>query len=56
MKYYYSDQLKEDDVGGTRSTHGRYPYEIFVGKPEGKRPLERPNHRWKVILEWILEM
>jgi hypothetical protein len=20
---------------------------IFVGKPEGKRPLERPRRRWK---------
>jgi hypothetical protein len=22
-------------------------YGIFVGKPEGKRPLERPRHRWE---------
>jgi hypothetical protein len=21
-------------------------YRILVGKPEGKRPLERPRHRW----------
>jgi hypothetical protein len=21
-------------------------YRIFVGKPEGKRPLRRPRHRW----------
>jgi hypothetical protein len=31
-----------------------------VGKPEGKRPLERPRHRWVdniggwIILGWIL--
>jgi hypothetical protein len=24
----------------------RNPYTILVGKPEGKRPLERPRHRW----------
>jgi hypothetical protein len=21
-------------------------YKVWVGKPEGKRPLERPGHRW----------
>jgi hypothetical protein len=24
----------------------RNAYKILVGKPEGKRPLERPRHRW----------
>jgi hypothetical protein len=24
----------------------RNPYRILVGKPEGKRPLGRPGHRW----------
>jgi hypothetical protein len=23
-----------------------YAYKILVGKPEGKRPLGRPGHRW----------
>jgi hypothetical protein len=23
------------------------PYEILVGKPEGKRPLRRPRRRWE---------
>jgi hypothetical protein len=27
---------------------------IFVGKPEGKRPLGRSRRRWYGILEWIL--
>jgi hypothetical protein len=22
-------------------------YRILVGKPEGRRPLERPRHRWE---------
>jgi hypothetical protein len=22
-------------------------YRVLVGKPEGKRPLERPRHRWE---------
>ena len=27
----------------------------FVGKPEGKKPLGRPRHRWEEILKWILK-
>jgi len=25
-------------------------YRVLVGKPEGRRPLGRPRHRWWVIL------
>jgi hypothetical protein len=25
----------------------RGAYRVWVGKPEGKRPLGRPKHRWK---------
>jgi hypothetical protein len=25
----------------------RKMYKVLVGKPEGKRPLERPRHRWE---------
>jgi len=25
----------------------RNAYEVFVGKPEGKRTLTRPRHRWE---------
>jgi hypothetical protein len=35
-------------VGGTCGTNGekRNVYRLLVGKPEGKRPLGRPRHRW----------
>jgi hypothetical protein len=36
-------------VGGTCGTDGREKrnvYRLLVGKPERKRPLERPRHRW----------
>jgi hypothetical protein len=35
-------------MGKACSTNGekRNAYRILVGKPEGKRPLERPRHRW----------
>jgi hypothetical protein len=29
----------------------RKVYKVLVGRPEGKRPLGRPRHRW---VEWIL--
>jgi hypothetical protein len=39
------DQVKEDEMGRACSTNGekRNAYRILVGKPEGKRPLGRPN-------------
>jgi hypothetical protein len=30
-------------------------YRIFVGRPEGRRPLERPRRRWGIILRGIFE-
>ena len=36
-------------MGGACSTYGesRGVYRVLVGKPEGKRPLGRPRHRWE---------
>jgi hypothetical protein len=35
-------------MGGACSTNGgeRNTYRLLVGKPEGRRPLGRPRHRW----------
>jgi hypothetical protein len=43
-----NDQVKEDEVGGACSSNGekRNAYRLLVGKPEGKRPVGRPRHRW----------
>jgi hypothetical protein len=30
-----------------RMEEGRGVYRVFVGRPEGKRPLGRPRHRWE---------
>jgi hypothetical protein len=39
-------QVKEDEMGRACSTNGeKTAYRILVGKPEGKRPLERPRLR-----------
>jgi hypothetical protein len=39
----------ENEMGGACSMDGeeRGVYRVLVGKPEGKRPLVRPRHRWK---------
>jgi hypothetical protein len=34
-------------MGGAYGTHGRRVCKGLVGKPEGKRPLERPRRRWE---------
>jgi hypothetical protein len=42
-------------MGGECSTNGekRNAYRILIGRPEGKRPLGRPRHRWvdNIIME-----
>jgi hypothetical protein len=30
-----------------RMGEGRNAYKVLIGKPEGKRPLGRPRHRWE---------
>ena len=31
----------------------RVAYRILMGKPEGKRPLGRPRHRWEDNITWL---
>jgi hypothetical protein len=39
--------MQEDEMRTASSTNEkRNAYSILVGKPEGKRPLERPRRRW----------
>jgi hypothetical protein len=47
----YNEQVKEDEMGKACSTNGekRNAYRILVGKPEEKRALGRPRHRWEGI-------
>jgi len=40
-RIYFSTYISE--LGETRNA-----YKILVGKPERKRPLRRPRHRWEV--------
>jgi hypothetical protein len=33
----------------------KYLYMVLVEKPEGKKPIERPRHRWKDNIKMDLE-
>ena len=34
-------------MGGALTVERRGVYRVWVGKPEGRRPLGRPKHRWE---------
>ena len=44
-------------MGRACSTYGEMSsaHNVVVGKPEGRRPLERPMDRWRIILKWIFD-
>jgi hypothetical protein len=37
-----------------RIEEGRGIYRVLVGRPEGKRPLERPRRKWDDNIKWNL--
>ena len=39
----------------TRMEEGRVVHRVLVGKPEGKRPLGRPRHRWEDSIKMDLQ-
>ena len=41
-------KIEENEMGGACGMYGveERLYRALVGKPEGKRPLGRPRHRW----------
>jgi hypothetical protein len=43
------DKIKDDDTvrACSMSREMRNAYTVLTGKPEGKRPLGRPRHRWE---------
>ena len=38
-----------------RMGEGRGAHRVLVGKPEGKRPLERPRRRWEDNIKMYLQ-
>jgi hypothetical protein len=45
-------------MGGACGAHGevRGPYNILVGRPEGRRPLGRPRRRWEDNIKMDLRL
>jgi len=41
------DQIEKNEMGRACMRERRGVYRVLVGKPEGKRPLGRPRHRWE---------
>jgi hypothetical protein len=37
------------------SREKRKTYRVLVRKPESKRPLVIPRHKWETILKWVLK-
>jgi len=49
--------FEKNEMGGACNTYeeGTGLYRMLVGKPEGKRPLGRPRHRWEDNIKMGLE-
>jgi hypothetical protein len=46
---FLGDKIEKNEMGGACSVYGveERLIQVFGGKPEGKRPLGRPRHRWE---------
>jgi len=49
--------MEKNEMGGACSSMGerKGAYRGLVGKPEGKRPLGRPRHRWEDYIRLDLQ-
>jgi hypothetical protein len=50
--------MKEDEMGGACAMYGerkKNEHTVLLGKPEGKSPIGRPKHKWRIILKCILK-
>ena len=47
-QYCAGDKIEKNEMGWACGSYrgGEGAYKVLVGKPEGKRPLGRPMHRW----------
>jgi len=48
-QYCSGDKIEKNEMGGAGSTYGerRSVCTVLMGKPERKRPLGSPRHRWE---------
>jgi len=53
-----SDKIEKNEIAVAGSMYGggeRHIYRVLVRKPEGKRPLGSPRHRWKDNIKMDLQ-
>ena len=57
-QYFSGDQIEKNKMGGACSAYGEKTgvCRVLVGKPEGKRPLERPRLRWEDNIKMGLQL
>jgi hypothetical protein len=50
---FWDYQIREDDMDGSFSMHDENEkcFKILVERPEGKRSLRRPRHRWEDYIQ-----
>jgi hypothetical protein len=55
--HYLGNQIKKNEMDGVCGMCGgrKDAYRVSVLRPEGKRPLERPRHRWKDNIKMNLQ-
>jgi hypothetical protein len=54
IKYYYDDQIKEDEMGGVCSAHGGNAYKMLVIRLKGRKHSKDLDVEGRIILKWIL--
>ena len=52
------DKIEKNEIGWACGAYGwgEGVYRVLMGKPEGKRPLRRPRHRWVDNIRMDLQM
>jgi hypothetical protein len=57
-RIFSGNQIKEDEMGGTRSTNWekRYTRTALLEKRERKRPLERATNRWEDNIKMVVKL
>ena len=51
----FNDAVISSEENVARMEEGRGVHKVLVGKPEGKRPLVRPIHRWEDNIKMDLQ-
>ena len=52
------DDIEKNEMGGACSAYGETKgvYRVLVGKPDGKRPLGKPRHKWKDNIKMFIQV